>query len=109
MGLVANALAKNRDIMKAYFSLLFRDDLVAWYLTKFPKLNTEEKHRESEERLDNHVEKNVDVALSRISDLAPKVGMSDKPPLPPDIEILKLIEESRNTDKISKMSPTNLE
>lgn len=113
----ASAFSANEDMLRPALSLLLRDDIVAWYISKSQPRN-DTKMQELERQLADRVTKNVALVQSRFEKLTPESPKGDsttppqiitpdgKFPEPIDSKIRKLVSFATSTDNLAIMPPS---
>jgi len=108
MSAVSLSLSKKSEVLRPFFSLMIRDDILSWHSSKSPP-RSEIEQRVIEQQLSDRVEKNVQKILEKVCALSPVPGELDptsKIPIPIDGRVQDLIEAAENSGNLSQMNPT---
>ena len=103
------AMKSNKQI-QPILHLLFRDDLIAWYLSKTSP-QTDKKMQEMEYRINERIWSNVRIIQDRFEECSPRkvddaASEASMPnPTPIDMKVRTLVETATSAEKLSMMPP----
>ena len=101
---------KSNNQIQPILHLLFRDDLIAWYLSKTSP-QTDKKMQEMEYRLNERIWSNVRIIQDRFEECSPRkvddaASEASMPnPTPIDMKVRTLVETATSAEKLSMMPP----
>jgi phosphatidylinositol kinase/protein kinase (PI-3 family) len=100
-----SCLLGNQEILKNYFSLMVRDDLIGWNGTKVQVLS-DEYQRNLEKQFKEKVNINVQAIIKRIVQLMPPSSGDANAGAPVNSKIMQLIKSVTSKQRVSQQSVT---